>query len=401
MAAKPIIDLSSVAYRGFSCPAEPFDHAFFLQLASDYAEGVLSIFIEVFEDTFAAHAGLTAALVKLSQNTANFDALWCAALGNCFRSTQLEDPDLALIASVELLLNAGATGLPLTWHAKLREPRRFRWNEWLLPPADALRVECDEGIRRICLSLDGAITEVVLEQQSMCPTRWSASGASPIKQLPIDQTFISVLAGDTIEPDVAASLGFPPLASVMTSDIETLSRAMDSLRDHLPEYHEWVQRIIRTVILVQCGEQKYLRSGSALHSWGAIYISNHDDPACLAEMLVHEASHNYFQLLTRLGDVADLSNQKLYYSPFVETVRHIDRILLAYHAFANVYLYYRKAQSHVADPESIERRRKTLLRDLTMVDAYLRDNAMDLTNIGRSLAEPLMRELEEEYTRAT
>ena len=74
---------------------------------------------------------------------------------------------------------------------------------------------------------------------------------------------------------------------------------------------------------------------------GVVRLSLAHDPATIAELLVHEASHAYFHLLAQAGPVDDGSDRALYYSPFKGATCPIGVILLTYHAFANVVLLYR------------------------------------------------------------
>ena len=63
-------------------------------------------------------------------------------------------------------------------------------------------------------------------------------------------------------------------------------------------------------------------------------------PMDIAEVLVHECAHQYFYLLAYVGPYDDGSDERLYWSPPLRRNRPLSRILMAYHALANVRLFY-------------------------------------------------------------
>ena len=106
-------------------------------------------------------------------------------------------------------------------------------------------------------------------------------------------------------------------------------------------------------------------------------------------MLVHECSHQYYHLLTRLGPVDDGSDTTLAYSPVKNTGRPISMILLAYHAFANVELFYRHCQAAGLEDEGYcANNQEGLKPQLEQLEQAL--SATDaLTELGQALWEPL------------
>jgi len=113
----------------------------------------------------------------------------------------------------------------------------------------------------------------------------------------------------------------------------------------------------------------------------------------LAETLVHEASHQYFYLLSRLEPVDDGTDKNLYYSPFAGTERSLDRILLAYHACGNILLLYRLCQQNGApDDGYCAQREDAVMTQLAQLAAPLRNN-FALTWVGRALYDPLVERL--------
>ena len=170
--------------------------------------------------------------------------------------------------------------------------------------------------------------------------------------------------------------------------IETLTQALDLLETHLPHYFDWVVRIIRRVAVVHF-ERNVLYSGSPEHQYGTIHISDNARVLSVAEMLIHEASHQYFELLNKLGPTVDPAHTELYYSPVKKCDRPLHKILFAYHAFANVMLFYRGvAESGLADSSSAKF--QTVLNDelRQLEQPLLRNDA--ILPIGQALVAPLI-----------
>jgi HEXXH motif-containing protein len=112
-------------------------------------------------------------------------------------------------------------------------------------------------------------------------------------------------------------------------------------------------------------------------------------PVAVAEMLVHEASHHYFHIVRRLEAVHDESDGRLYYSVVKGRERTIDLILLAFHAFANVALFYRSCMTRGLSDKGYCRKNLTRhIPELRMLLGHLKSsNAVTAT--GNLLWEPL------------
>src|SRR6185312_15271355 len=93
------------------------------------------------------------------------------------------------------------------------------------------------------------------------------------------------------------------------------------------------------VVPIAGGPTDGLCSGSSASEPGRCHMSVRAGQVKLAEMLVHEATHQYYYLVTRLGPVDDGTDSTLYYSPVKNCYRPLAYILIAYHAFANVLLF--------------------------------------------------------------
>jgi HEXXH motif-containing protein len=129
-------------------------------------------------------------------------------------------------------------------------------------------------------------------------------------------------------------------------------------------------------------------SGGGQDHPGSVYISIHCPSVAIAEMLIHEATHQYFYLLSRYGAL-DQGSAKTYYSPIKRTERPISMILLAHHAFGNVLLFYRLCrQKGLRDAGYCERHEASLAPQVQQLQDTLA-GAKALTALGDALWQPL------------
>jgi hypothetical protein len=303
---------------------------------------------------------------------------------------------LAPQVAVEYLTHACAHGVAGEWEAKLERPSVFLWGNRLIPSCDYIKVHSNGDSAHIRTELDGRAAEFKISRSNGDGDVWISEEADELPHIVTGpNTAVVFLPKRAINPDSYDAFGFPLLHDITSEEFQPLLTMFDLMKVNLPAHHRWFSRILRRVVLVQTGPQKYLRSGSEEGLCGMVYISDSRDILSLGEMLVHEATHNYFYLITRLGPPV-IYTEEMYYSPFVNSMRSLERILLGYHAFANVYLYYKECMRVFPDKHDVcIERMKMTLEDVKSVESHIRESDK-LTDIGRGLAEPLIQELRNE-----
>ena len=375
-------------YVGFSCPLESFNEPLAQMIASEYARSVLGVFLERFAHVFSK-SGLDDLFSRLLHADLPFELAWSSDLGNLYKATKSGDEDQAMKNAAAFALMAGANGFAGEWQSELSNATKFFWADWCLPECDKLTAISSDANASIKLSLDGAQTEVFFERSLdgwKCQTLSRAvrlpsfgSGKHRLVLLPRYATLDHGLFQDV---NALALETFPPTL------IEVLTQALDLLEEHLPHYFDWIVRIIRRVVVLHAGPN-VLHSGSPEHAYGTILISDNSRALSVAEMLVHESSHQYLELLNKLGPTVDPRHTELYYSPAKQCDRPLHKILLAYHAFANVMLFYRGvAECGLADSR-LAKFQNLLNDELRQLEQPLLDNDAILP-IGRALVEPLI-----------
>ena len=177
--------------------------------------------------------------------------------------------------------------------------------------------------------------------------------------------------------------------------VATLTQACDFIDRYAPDYGPWIVRLLREVIPVTTTSPGNLCSGSSAAEPGRCHMSIRNGPVALAEMLVHETTHQYYYLVTRLGPVDDGRDPELYYSPAKQRGRPIHYILIAYHAFANVLLFSQQClMNGYDDPDGYLHRNVAALSEwMVHFETALRATRA-LTPLGKALWLPLARELE-------
>lgn len=383
-------------YRGLSTPTEPLNEPMFFSVAVDFASAATELFLDSFERTLRDGAsGIVETIGRLGDG-ADFEMIWSPALGRCLSAVKKGDESLARQVAVEYLTHACANGATGEWEAKLPSPSIFLWGSCLIPACDYIKVKSSGDSAHVYTTLDGRAAEFRIKRSPGEAALWSSEEAVELPYIPTGyNSAIVFLPKRAINPENYDSFGFPLVPDVTPEQFQHLRAMFDLTQEYLPGYNRWFSRILRRVVIVQTGPQKYLRSGSEEGLCGMVYISDSEDLLSLGEMLVHEATHHYFYLITRLGEVV-IHSKEMFYSPFVNNMRSLERILLGYHAFANVYLYYKNCMRLFPDKRDVCLQRMAMtLEDVKYVEKIIKESDK-LTPIGQAIAEPLIRELRDE-----
>lgn len=158
------------------------------------------------------------------------------------------------------------------------------------------------------------------------------------------------------------------------------------------KYSDWIANVIRYIVCFpQDNENSF--SGSYSDLSGVVKASFLSSPEKMCEVLIHEASHQYYHIACGLGYVDDGSDTNEYYSPPVGGSRPISRILVAYHAFANITLFYRDCVSRVDALGEYARKSIERYEEYTLQLGEPLTQSTALTEVGKMLFEPLHNKL--------
>jgi HEXXH motif-containing protein len=285
----------------------------------------------------------------------------------------------------QLALAMQAAGHAGGFRAGLDVPVPLRFDRWLLPAANDLAVEGDG--ERVKVDLDGQRAATFARDGD---ESWAlADGSpSPLAQTRVLARSISFLPPAAVDDERDEELAY----DVVPADdvvVGAWSAALALIGRAEPRYLGWVDRGIRDVVPLAVPGGTMI-SGSRTRRWGEVFMTSVLGPLELAEMLVHEVSHQHYFLGLMVSPVHDGSDETLYYSPLKRRGRPIDKILLGYHAFANVVLFYRACRARGIETHVEEAK---ILPELAELEAPLRTTHA-LTELGRAIWEPLAERLE-------
>ncbi|ATB39199.1 HEXXH motif domain-containing protein [Cystobacter fuscus] len=135
-----------------------------------------------------------------------------------------------------------------------------------------------------------------------------------------------------------------PLSEAPLRDKEHYESALSLLEESIPEYFVWVTMLLKELALLR-GRDAGTDSGSFALYPGHVQASvSFSSPISNVIVLVHECSHQYFNLLLWHSQMVRADAPETY-SVLKNTKRPLEKILLGFHAFGNVLLALRTLQS--------------------------------------------------------
>jgi HEXXH motif-containing protein len=338
------------------------------------AERIVGDFVRRRGDTLGD--SLTAQLVRLPDFAAAYPAASDRALTSLAAALRDPDADPAAAAARALLLLVAAGADLVAADILLAQPTRLGWHGRLLPKARRVlsatseRVELDthgSGDRHVFLR-----RELAADPRTVALPRIGG---------------LCVIAPWAVDTYASIHVPFPLSPLPIDAIVAPLRDAWRLIELASPETFQWCDRVATDVIAV-AGEAHTSRSGSNRDAPGQLALSVPASPLTIAELFVHECSHQYFHLAEELGPVDDGSDRGLYWSPLTRSERPLDRILIAHHAVANIIRFYRAVAACGLDVDGhaeVELDRQTACL-LALEDAL--EDTRALTDRGRALYTP-------------
>lgn len=371
-----VIELS----KGFSCPLSSTDTGHLTTIVVEHAKLLTRSFLDAFGQELQAHGHGLYEFIEQGIDSIDFEIAWDSLFPSLYRHVHSYDAYAARKAAMGIGLKLAWAGVEGTWSFDAARPHAFRWGEWYLPKTQSLRLSVTRGSAKLDLPGMGCV------EYHRCPSGWRGVGLQTQPTFSVDGTTVAVHTPSTLE-----SIDYPPVqltACSFPEVIGTCNAAVKVLKLHAPEYLRWVSRVLRHVIPVSGSETK-IESGSDYYRPGVIEASFPVNAVGFSEVLVHECSHQYLNWLSRLGPLVDGTDTRLYYSPVKEQPRALINILIAYHAFANVLLFYRSCRkTDLADVGYCTRNEEKLIPKLVELEVYLRSST-GFTPLGDSLWRPV------------
>ncbi|WP_375744940.1 HEXXH motif-containing putative peptide modification protein [Corallococcus interemptor] len=185
-----------------------------------------------------------------------------------------------------------------------------------------------------------------------------------------------------------------PLAHDIPAQKRQVEETLAFMEQHLPLQYLWVSLLMREVVpLIDAGPQR-TRSQSFLLWPGQVQLSETSRLQTIS-LLMHECTHQYFNMLLWFGRVVKAGAPDAY-SVLKGRNRPLERILLGFHAFANILLVYSTLRSSPGPipPKDIEDQLRNLRPIVSDLDGVLLQNwEQHLEQMGRELYLPLRERL--------
>jgi len=355
-------------------------------IVCEEAGGYCEIFLERFGDDVQARSeGLVDCLQVEAARGLPFGVAWSAEFSWLTRS--VTDP------SIDPVTSAARTALKLSeaerwsdWSCRLGAPAMFRVGHCFLPEVMSIVSESDgDGAT---LSFGRLDDEVMRIRMPASQAQWNPpAGAIALSPIDFQGDQIACL---TRESFAAVDFRLNDMPWTKGGEIETgqsCAAGLKLLQEAAPKFAPWVGHVVRNV--VPLAADRYIRSQSASDYPGTIALSSPASRTAIAEMFVHESSHQYYHILERFEPVQDPAINESFYSPVKKTQRPLSMILLAYHAFANVILFYRAClEAGIAESQQCELNIARHLPELRAMEQSLA-SSRSLTDAGRLLFDPL------------
>ncbi len=352
---------------GYACPHEPLDEALFTEILREYANAFVSLFLDrsarLLEERGQGVVDLLEAGANDSVPTELLLDQTVANLRNSVLGSARVPPSGAAAAFCAQMAFIGRAE---DFHLSLDEPQRLRIGPELLPQTTFVRFHA---------SADRS---------------WPNGELIP--SFRVGDRDVQVWTGDLLRelpaepnPEERPSIPLAGVLSMCRSAVEILERCA-------PFYIPWIARVLRVVVPVD-GSDGIMRSSSDDDRPGVVFVSFPHGAVAIAEMLVHEASHQYYHVLTRLGEPVDPKDETGYFSPIKGRDRPLSAVLLAYHSFANVVLFYRLCRAAGVDDDGyVDGNERRHLPELATLLTHL-ESAASMTPLGDALWKPLARRI--------
>jgi hypothetical protein len=348
------------------------------------------VVLERARERYGARLAACSGLLETVEAAVRADAGWSPPFGGFESAVRSGDASGSIVGAARIALWGHDHGLSGSWTAEFDAPALMRIGDVAATEMAALEVQA---------ATDGY--ELRGHTTTRDPVEWRIvhGAAAPVAAGLGSTTFAQQPVRLSTASDLDAIAGAEFLHDAVWTLSDDLPRATQEIAaaEQLlltpgPEFHGWVQGVLRQALFTNPGAG-LLESGSSRLVPGFVHVA-HGEPVAIAEMLTHELSHQYYYVATRLGAVDDGTDSELYWSPVKQRGRPIANILLAYHAFGNVLLLMRALlDASVTPAEPILKNVEDLTTQLVELQRAL-ETTKALTDVGLGLYVPLRDALE-------
>ena len=370
--------------QSFVVPQPNWEPGEFRQIARAYGRAIVNSLIK----TRAPDASPLAAIAADRHDESMY---WAPELGLARLLVERDRVDAA-----ELLAFAycGFDGETVAgWDFALADPVRLLLHGYLFDLDGLIRVTIDRDTMRVDradppLRIDmkrdgGGVTATIADPTGTANARLP----HPIGGAALGGRYMFAWHdGDEDEGELADF--WPPSASIDTDagfleeSCAQVAEAMDVIADVAPQFTRWIAESVRGIAASPRAGDDPFTSGSAMYRPGCISLAFPIDVDGLAELLVHEASHQHFNMLSLVAPMSTGSDTAQYYSTLKGRNRDVKTILLTFHAVANMAIFWRLLIERRGSTDRREKGLLTMRNHATSLVAHL-EASSGLTTVGR------------------
>lgn len=258
------------------------------------------------------------------------------------------------VAVMQSLMALHVVGVPGAWSAALAGPERFSVQGYLFTLSGNVSVDATGNSIDIVfgersdqhrIQFDRAETGWRLAEEKRSARDAGVSAPAFIDVPGFTSTYVQGWLDPTAQgvrdpvvewpperlPEPFARL--PAVAAVAFRDVF-------SVLEESGAYLDWIRPLFRgAVVSPPVVPGRSYSSSHVRHAgvFSCVYPYGTEE---LGETVVHEMSHQYFLMLNAIFPMTNPGDDRLYYSSLKGSARTLDRVLLAYHAAANMTLYW-------------------------------------------------------------
>jgi hypothetical protein len=309
------------SFSALSCPFEGDLTRTSTTLLTAIAEPTCRMFLERFGEALGFDSKHQSDLTVYFTVCPTFKQLWTSALPACLVAVVTDDVEAARSAACDLVLHGCQYGLNGSYAFLLPKPRIVLLGSRLVKLHGITYIDGDAGL--VC---NGHAEYRVRSENKLGP---DARKLQP-----------SLCKFEVFDKDRQPTwfdLDIPLVSKISAIEEANLREAYEILSSISPLYYEWVSLVVNHIAVVDAPDARICSASSSL-LWGTVAITASASPLRVCEMLIHEASHQYFHLFERLFSPA--CPDKEFFSPLKNRLRPLSKLMLGYHAFGNVFLFF-------------------------------------------------------------
>ncbi|MEQ1586822.1 MAG: HEXXH motif-containing putative peptide modification protein [Cyclobacteriaceae bacterium] len=377
-------------FKPFSHPFVKDENSVFAVVANTWAKNIVRLFFERHGSTlFDASSAISTGLRNFYESDLPLSVCWDPIIGKLEKFLEEEDAYLNNYLT-GILCYLSIKGFIPDWKIDLAVKGDLFFDNYSITNCSFSSLLHDSRGKCITFSNDKGDFHLFYSAPKKSSNAFFVTALRANQHYPLTYAYLQDSRFDIIEK-LSDFINLPK----PTRNKNRVNEGLLLLKRHSPDYFNWVITMTKQVILYSSPAANQIKSGSWFDLPGIYNFSVNHEPLLVAEMLIHESSHQYFNLLKRFGEVAT-SQEAIYYSPAVNKMRPLWLILLAYHAFANVLIFYRILEKqNIAGRDQVKSRiLETEPLVLCLEEHLVKSRSIEgLTPCGKALFEPLYEKL--------